>query len=214
MTATPERGRFIVLEGIDGAGTTTQAARAVRWLMQRGDEALSTAQPSTGPVGRLLRDYLRGNPGADGSPMTTTPEVIALLFGADRLDHLAGEIEPALARGCHVICDRYVLSSMAYQGVEVDEGFVRQVNALAVRPDLTVFLRVDPAVAMERIHGSRTEREIFETLPFQRQVAARYEQVVASWTAAGEPLLTLNGEAPLDQVTEGLVGGLHELLVG
>ncbi|MEC9071300.1 MAG: dTMP kinase, partial [Myxococcota bacterium] len=105
-----------------------------------------------------------------------------------------------------------VLSSLAYQGVEVDEAFVRQVNDLATSPDLTLFLRVDPEVAMARIQGSRTEREIFENLPFQRQVAARYEAVVETWMQTGSPTLILDGEAHPDQVTDKLVAALKQAL--
>src|SRR5438552_7626627 len=108
----------MVIEGIDGAGTTTQTRLLTDWLRGRGLAAHRTREPSDGPIGRLIREILGQPPGAmTGGPM-------ALLFAADRLDHLAREIEPALARGEQVLCDRYYHSSFAYQAVESERGFV------------------------------------------------------------------------------------------
>lgn len=178
------RGRFIVFEGIDGSGTTTQVAKSAEWLRGQGELVHTTAEPTTGPIGALLRQVLSGrvvsNPGGAGAARVDM-STVALLFAADRLDHVQNEIEPFLARGFHVLCDRYVLSSLAYQGTEVDLKFVRAVNQKAPPPDLTIFLEVDPQVAMDRIAGSRTRRDGFENLAFQKQVAAVYGKVVGEW---------------------------------
>src|SRR5262249_6595884 len=122
-------GRFIVIEGIDGAGTTTQTHLLTEWLRQRGRPAHATREPSDRPVRRVLREILGGaHAPVDGSTM-------ALLFAADRMDHLAREIEPALARGAVVVSDRYYHSSLAYQAEESEQGFVEMLNQRARRPD-------------------------------------------------------------------------------
>lgn len=164
------KGLFIVLEGIDGAGTTTQGRRLVRRLRRRGLRATFTSEPSTGVVGRYIRRCLRARPGP-------SPERLALLFAADRLDHLERVIRPALRGGAVVVCDRYVLSSLAYQGVEGDAAWVRTLNARAPAPDLTVLLDVSPRVAARRRGSRGTSPDRYEVDAFQREVAARYRRL-------------------------------------
>jgi dTMP kinase len=182
------RGRFIVLEGIDGSGTTTQQKHVIEWLEKRGELVHGTREPTDGPMGLMLRQILRGRlvatPGAasgDGKPSPIDPAAVALLFAADRLDHLHNEVVPQLEAGRHVVCDRYVVSSLAYQSLETDLRFVRNINEKAIAPDLTIFLRVRPEVAMARIETSRTQRESFEQLPLQKRIAANYEKILESY---------------------------------
>ena len=170
----PERGRFYVFEGLDGAGTTTQARLLARWLEAEGRRVLLTAEPSSGPIGTLLRQALsRRLTGADGRPLE--PASIAALFVADRADHLASEIEPALARGMDVVCDRYVHSSLAYQGVENDPAWVAAINAPMRRPDVVLYVRVPVEIAAARRAGRWGTDEIYEVDAFQRSVAQGYE---------------------------------------
>ncbi len=207
------RGRFIVFEGIDGAGTTTQMERLVSWLRRRGELAEPTAEPTTGPIGTLIRQILGGRlvskpSGAEAQGVDRA--TIALLFAADRIDHLQNEIEPHLAAGRHVVCDRYVLSSMAYQGVDVDLKFVRSINIKAPAPDLTIFIKVSPEVAMQRIATSRPDRDLFETLPFQRKVAQGYEACAEAYKEG--PVVILDGEASMDRVTTEVQRAVEPLL--
>jgi len=205
-------GRFIVLEGIDGAGTTTQSARLVAWLRSRGAIAHGTHQPSGGPIGNLIRQILRGRVVAtlpDGGAEPVDPAAVALLFAADRLDHLHAEVEPLLASGCHVVCDRYVLSSLAYQGLDTERDFVRMINARARTPDLTVLLAIRPEVGMARIAG-RAGRDSFERLAIQQRVAANYEEVVDS-PGAGR-VVVVDGEAEPDAVTEAVQRAVEGVL--
>src|ERR1700694_1986424 len=106
-----EVGRFIVFEGMDGSGTTSQIGRVMRPLRLLDLPAHQTAEPSGGPVGRFLRHLL------SGAAAPVDPEAMALLFAADRRDHLSREVLPYLSRGVHVLCDRYLLSSLVYQCV-------------------------------------------------------------------------------------------------
>jgi dTMP kinase len=162
------RGRFIALEGLDGAGTTTQAARLAQALQERGRAVLVTQEPSAGPIGRLVRDALR----KVDAPVD--PDALALLFAADRRDHVATEIEPALARGLDVVCDRYVLSSWVYQGLASDPDWVRTINARAPMPDLTVLLEIPAEDAALRVRSRGGPQEIFDALALQRRIERGY----------------------------------------
>src|SRR5690242_14637174 len=102
------RGMLVALEGIDGSGTSTQMGPLAALVRARGCEVVTTAEPTGGPIGMLLRQALRRQLRLDDA-------TLALLFAADRLDHLSHEVEPALARGAVVLTDRYILSSYAYQ---------------------------------------------------------------------------------------------------
>src|SRR5436305_11629473 len=114
---------FIVLEGIDGSGTTTQLDRLAAHLAARGRRVHATREPSAGPIGRMLREILLGGHRLpDGAPADGL--AMALLFAADRRDHLRREIEPALAAGMDVIWVRSVLSTLAYQAQEADMTLV------------------------------------------------------------------------------------------
>lgn len=198
--------KLIVLEGLDGAGTTTQARRLADALAARGRIAHVTREPSDGPIGRLIREMLTGGhaiPGASISQAT-----FGLLFAADRLDHVQREVEPALAAGHVVISDRWYHSSLAYQGTGAERDWIRTLNGRARKPDLTVFLRVRAAVAAERRVAARRAQELFEDLPMQERVAAGYEAVLAELAAAGEATTILDGEQPLDAVAEAIVAAV------
>jgi dTMP kinase len=195
-------GRFLVIEGLDGAGTTTQSQRLGERLRAEGRRAYVTAEPSGGPVGALIRQVLkkRVNGGAGDA---FDPRALALLFAADRLDHLAAEVQPRLAAGEDVISDRYALSSLAYQSLTTgDAGWVEEINARARAPDLTIFLRIRPALALERRRGAGTTPELYEEDAFQRQVARSYERAVAALRAGGQRVEVLDGEEPVEAVTE------------
>ena len=195
------RGRLIVLEGIDGAGTTTQTSRLCAALAARGLDAHATREPSTGPVGRLLREMLAGS----HQPVDST--TLGLLFAADRADHLQREVEPALARGAIVVSDRYYHSSLAYQGDPDDPAafeWVRRLNGRARRPDLTLLLEVPFDVAAARRAADGRPDELFDRLETQRRVAEGYRRVVAA-LGASERLEVLDGTRPLDVVAEDIL---------
>lgn len=210
------RGRFIVLEGIDGAGTTSQLRHVVEWLEKRGELVHATREPTDGPLGLMLRQVLRGRlvstPGlarGDAKPQAMDPAAVALLFAADRVDHLHNEVVPHLEAGRHVVCDRYVLSSLAYQSLETDLRFVRNINEKAIAPDLTIFLRVRAEVAMARIETTRTQKETFEQLPLQKRVAAAYDKLLESYRDG--QVVILDGEEEMSMVTTRIRQALEPL---
>jgi dTMP kinase len=192
-------GRFIVLEGIDGSGTTTQARILVAAIEQAGTPARFTHEPSTGPLGRLLRQLLTG--GEQG--LSRSWDGMALLFAADRLDHVAREIEPALAAGTTVVCDRYDLSSIVYQSATAPEGesavpWLQSINQRARRPDLTLVLDVDPEVAELRRTQRGEPAELFERRDLQRRLAEIYAS--AERLVPGDRLVHVRGDASVAEV--------------
>ncbi|BDG07668.1 dTMP kinase [Anaeromyxobacter paludicola] len=204
-------GRFLVLEGLDGSGTTTQAERLAQALRARGREVRVTAEPSRGPVGQQARLVLSGRlRGGGGEELD--PSALALLFAADRLDHLQAEILPALARGADVVCDRYTLSSLAYQSITTgDMAWVAALNARARPPDLTLFLEVSPRTALARRYAASAEREIFEVPAFQRKVARAYRLALARVEASGERVAVVDGEGTPEAVTAALLESIDGL---
>ena len=199
--------RLIVLEGLDGAGTTTQAKRLVEHLQSRGQKAHLTREPSDGPVGRLIREMLVGQHAIPNQSIAQS--TFGLLFAADRLDHLQREVEPAMAAGATVISDRWYHSSLAYQGTGADRDWIATLNARARRPDLTIFLKVRPEIAAQRrMEAGRTE-ELFEDMRMQQEVDAGYRATIAELTAAGERIEVIDGELSADRVFQTIA-----LLVG
>jgi dTMP kinase len=177
-----KRGRLVVLEGIDGAGTTTQVARLVQRLRAMHVTVRATREPSDGPVGTLVRQVLTGRivmPGGRAPGWAA----MALLFAADRMDHVESEIDPSIAEGVVVVSDRYEASSLAYQGISsgaaADEAieWIRSLNRYARRPDLTVVLDVAPDTAAERRFGRGEATQLYEQNEMQRALAAFYREL-------------------------------------
>jgi dTMP kinase len=211
-------GRFIVLDGIDGSGTTTQGQRLVVALEAAGVSARFTCEPSSGAIGRQIRQLLA----AGAEDPSHAWDTLALLFAADRLDHLAREIRPALAAGVTVVCDRYDLSSLAYQSAtavapEAAPGqgpldWIRALNQRALRPDLTVVLDVDPDVAETRRAARGQPAELFERRDLQRRLARLYAR--AEELVPGDRLLHVAADAPLAEVAARLWAGVAQAFGG
>ena len=191
-------GRLIVLEGLDGAGTTTQARRLVEHLRAKGGKAHLTREPSDGPVGQLIRQMLTGGHAIPGQSISQG--TFGLLFAADRLDHLQREVDVQLAAGATVVSDRYYHSSLAYQGTGADRDWITMLNARARKPDLTIFLQVRPEVAAKRRADAGRVQELFEDMRMQEEVAAGYKATLSELMAQGEKIETIDGEASPDAV--------------
>jgi len=177
-------GLFIVLEGVDGAGTTTHTRLLSKTLRARGLPITTTREPSDGPVGALIRQILTGRvvvPGISGARPSSW-STMALLFAADRLDHLEATIHPNLMDGVTVISDRYDYSSVAYQSVTgggepETVKWVREINTHARRPDLTLVLDVSPTEAARRRKERAAGREIYDGTELQQQLAVFYQEI-------------------------------------
>ena len=196
-------GTLIVLEGLDGAGTTTQVKRLVAHLRADGRQAHATREPSDGPVGKLIREMLTGGHAISGQVLSQS--TFGLLFAADRLDHLQREVEPNLASGSIVVSDRWYHSSLAYQGTGADRDWITMLNARARKPDLTLFLEVRPHVAAKRRLDAGRVQELFEDLRMQEAVAEGYTATNKELQAQGERIETIDGEASPDEVFAAIV---------
>ena len=150
------RGIFIAIEGIDGAGTTTQTEEIARWLNGEGIKTISTFEPTIGEIGRPIRNML-----ARKEPLSSNN--LALLFAADRMIHYEHEIKRHIDEGRWVISDRYRLSSLAYQGIECDLKWVRSINRYAPPADLTILIDLPVKTALKRIKSRGLARERFES---------------------------------------------------
>lgn len=166
-----KQGFFICIEGLDGSGKTTQAKILVKNLIKQGYTALYTAEPSNGKIGKFIRRYLHGERRFSGI-------IEAMLFAADRFEHVSEEICPALSEGKIVVSDRYVYSSIAYQGASgIDVDWIKMINKYVLKPDLAIFIDVEPEVVLQRIRRKRT---IMEDLKTQRMVREVYMKLVES----------------------------------
>lgn len=194
------RGRFIAIEGIDGSGTTLQTRALAGWLRTRGHTVVETREPSGGAIGQLVRQRL----GVHADPLS--PAALALLFAADRLDHVAREIEPATREGAVVLTDRYLLSSLAYQSLDCDLAWVRTINRAAPVPDFYLFLRVPAEVAFARVQQRTAQgqaaAERFDALELQQRIAGLYESALGD-PALGE-VVAVDGDRPPEAVTRAL----------
>ena len=190
-------GLFIVIEGLDGAGTTTQARLLHAWLSKATGAAYLTQEPSQGPAGAQIRSILTGRLKAD-------PKTLALLFAADRLDHLyytKNGFAHRLSNGCHVVCDRYYLSSLAYQSIDTDLRWIYQLNSRCIRPDLTLFLEVPVETCMQRITGSRGfHYELYENPEKLSRVNEHYKVGIEYLRKEGENIHIVKGDLPLEIV--------------
>ena len=184
-------GSLIALEGLDGAGLSTQAQRLVAWLNARGHRALGTAEPSGGPVGTLIRRVLAGKTALVRAGAART---LSLLFAADRVEHFHRVVAPALASGTTVVSDRWYHSSLAYQRTGVERDWIMALNRHTRTPDATVYLAVRPEVGQARRAAAGRAPEYFHDVATQRAVVAGYQATIAELRAEGEHIVAVDGE--------------------
>lgn len=192
-----------MLEGIDGAGTTTHVARLGDRLRDAHARVHLTREPSDGPVGTLIRQVLTGRlvvPGGRAPAWVT----MALLFAADRMDHFESEIEPFLATGGVVLSDRYDASSLAYQSVSCGPDsasaveWIRSLNRYVRRPDLTIVLDVPPEVASERRARRGDGAQLYDQNEVQRALAVFYKSLAKHMP--GDRIAVVDGCGSIDEV--------------
>jgi dTMP kinase len=162
------KGAFVVLDGIDGCGKSLHSKLLTDGLQTRGFNAVRTWEPSESHVGKFIQTML----------MTEKihPMVEALLFAADRYQHLQAEILPSLESGKIVVCDRYLHSSLAYQGAQgVNVNWIKTINDFAVKPDIVFYLDVPASVGLARIRRKKT---VLENMEIQEKVREKYLEFV------------------------------------
>lgn len=195
-----ERGAFIVIEGLDGSGKTTQA-KLLAAKFRQSHHAVYTFEPSQGRIGTFIRN------GCLYEDKRLHAEVEALLFAADRVEHVENEIKPALAEGCLVISDRYVYSSLAYQGsAGISQTWIETLNEYALKPDFAVFIDVSPETVLKRLERRKS---VMETLGTQRCVREIYLKFVEK----GE-LIAIDGDKPEADVFKTLLAAVSKFLEG
>jgi dTMP kinase len=199
---------FAVFEGLDGSGTTTQ----LRLLKDRFDREgrplpplYNTFEPTEGNIGKLVRMAL-------GGEIPLLPSTIAMLFAADRNEHLYGPggIAERCGRGELVVSDRYVLSSLVYQGITCGEEYPALLNRDFPAPETLLFFDIDSETAQKRMEN-RPVKEIYETPDFQRQVRERYLALLPVLEAGGVRVIAINAVMEREKVAEEVWRALEKM---
>ena len=194
---------FIVFEGIDGAGKTTQINLLADALRAKGYDPYVTAEPTGMQTGKEIRRVLSG-------AVSKTPTQVAAMFVQDRIDHNVDPeqgIEAMLAAGKAVICDRYYYSSLAYQGSLTDFDWVMAANCTCPEirhPDLCIFLDLSPEESMKRITKGRTSTEIYEKAETLATFRARYMEVFQKLSAQGEKIAIIDASGTIQEAAEAI----------
>lgn len=194
---------FIVFEGIDGAGTSTQIKKLVeKGCKEYGEGAfLATAEPTTGETGRFLRRMLGGDFSVD-------EKTNAYLFAADRCEHIFGKdgVKDLCESGKIVVSDRYFFSSMAYQSVSCGEELPRLLNSPFPLPEYLFYFVINPEVSLGRVTSRGEKKEIYETIEKQKKIAAQYEKVISEYekTAAetGMKIIRIDAEKDIESISK------------
>lgn len=189
--AAVRRGKFIVFEGLDGSGQTTQIGLLEKYLKSKGVRTHLTAEPTNNIIGGLIRGILThqwslGNTG------------MQLLYCADRAHHLESEIMPALAKENMVVSSRYFFSTIAYGSLDNDAKWLKKINEKFILPDITFFIKVSPKECMRRINGSRFRTEFFEQEKKLKKVYQSYLQI--SQDRNYKNFYVINGEQTIEEV--------------
>jgi dTMP kinase len=196
------RGLFIAFEGGEGAGKSTQVRLLCEWLTARGHAARATFEPGGTPVGAAVRAIV-----LDPAHTGLAPRAEALLYAADRAQHAAAVLRPALADGGVVVTDRYIDSSLAYQGagrtIPLEEvASISRWATEGLRPDLTVLLDLPPETGLARARGRAVaDRLESESLDFHQRVRATFRALAA---AAPERYLVLDATRGVDELAAGV----------
>ena len=164
---------FIVLEGIDGAGTSTQIKKIVQ---SNPDKYIATAEPTSGPTGKFLRQMLAGDFKVD-------ERTNAYLFAADRCEHIFGKggVKELCEEGKTVVSDRYFFSSLAYQSVSCGLELPQLLNSPFPLPEYLFFFDINPEISLGRVNARNGHKEIYENIESQKKIAALYEKVISMY---------------------------------
>ena len=199
---------FVVFEGIDGSGTTTQLDILEKFFLHAPQPLppfYKTFEPTDGSIGKIIRSALR-------KELTLCPETTALLFAADRNEHIYGHegVAEHCSRGELVVSDRYLPSSLVYQGLLCGEELPARLNQDFPAPELLFFFDIDPEIAQKRI-ARREIKEIYEYLEFQIQVRQRYKSVLQQLSSQGVMVETIDASPPAEEVARQVWKALQKL---
>ena len=202
------RGLFISFEGPDGSGKSTQIEYLRQYFKENGIDAVFTREPGGTPIGEKLREIILDR---NNSEMCDMAE--ALLYAASRAQHVHELIRPAVERGSIVVCDRFIDSSIAYQGYGRNLGDgVRVINELAIdgcMPDLTFFMDLDPEIGKSRIRADVQDRLEREALEFHRKVYDGYRELAERYD---ERFVVIDASEPKEKMKEAVLSRLEEAM--
>lgn len=188
------KGKFIVIEGQDGSGNSTQARALTVWLEGMGQKVFFTKEPTSNIIGGLIKGQLSHD-------WKASPECLQLLFAADRAHHLEKEIIPALRKGYIVICDRYFFSTIAYgMASGLPYQWLIELNKRFIVPDLTIFLKTSPSTCIRRIKKDRLAIELFEHKKQLDLVGKNYLLISKKF----KNFKVIEGEQSIDEVSKNI----------
>lgn len=204
------------MEGVDGSGISTQTRLLQHWLETEEEKygrTLFTKEPTDGPVGGLIRLALTKRL----KPLDE--RVMALLFAADRIDHLyqsagdeqQGGIVAHLEQGINVVSDRFYLSSLAYQSLQVDRAWLEVINRYCIKPDLTILLQVPIEHSVRRRNKSRFHEELYEKEESLVRINQNYLEIASALQAAGERIRIIDGTQDKEKVFQEIKQAVREL---
>ncbi len=187
------KGWLICIEGLDRSGKTTQSRLLVKALKSRGLDAVYTTEPSTGDIGKFIKRYILKR------RKRVSALIEALLFAADRIDHVEREIKPMLEKGKIVVSDRYIYSSFAYQGAAgLDMKWLKEINKMVPEPDLAIYLDVPINIIIERCRKRRI-KSVMEFPEIQMRVHEIYMKLVRDGK-----LVLVDGTRPIKVVSQSI----------
>ena len=209
MQKNPYPGKFIVFDGLDGSGISTQTAALVDYF-NRPEQKLRyghtgvflTKEPTSGLIGGLIRGQL-------SHEWKSSPECLQLLFSADRAHHLEKEIIPLLEKGIIVICDRYFFVTIAYGSLEIkDKDWLVNLNKNFLLPDIAFFLKVSPKICIERINKTRYGFTLFEEEEILERAWKNFENLAQEF----KNISIIDGERPVEKIAKEITDIIDEKL--
>lgn len=195
------KGKFIVIEGLDGSGASTQVSMLSDYLASKGYKVIITKEPTNNLIGGLIRGQLTHE-------WKSNPECLQLLFAADRSHHIEKEIIPALEKGYIVVSDRYMHSSVAFGSIDCDIEWLKSINSKFLKPDVSIILDVPPEVSIERIARSRAGFELFEDKSKLDKVRAEFAKLSKEYGG----VTVIDGTMPVNKVSMAIVREVQKAL--
>ena len=190
---------FIVFEGIDGAGTSTQIKKICEKNPQK---FFQTAEPTSLETGKFLRRML-------GGEFSVDEKTNSFLFAADRAEHLYGKngIIEQINNGKTVISDRYLFSSLAYQSISCGEELPKLLNSTFPLPEILFFFEIDPEISLKRVDSRNEKKEIYEKIETQKKIALEYEKIINEYEnnpSCGMKIIRIDATKSIEEISEAI----------